>query len=33
MQIDDTEGFLSIVEDLLARPLDRMSSGAPTFGS
>jgi N-formylmaleamate deformylase len=33
MQIDDTEGFLSIVEELLARPRDRLDGGVSTFGN
>jgi N-formylmaleamate deformylase len=32
MQIDDTEGFLSIVEELLARPRDRSGGAVSTFG-
>jgi N-formylmaleamate deformylase len=32
MQIDDTEGFLSIVEELLGRPSDRVDGSASTFG-
>jgi len=32
MQIDDTEGFLSIVEELLARPRDRFDGRVSTFG-
>ena len=32
MQIDDTDGFLSIVEEFLARPRDRFGDGASMIG-
>jgi N-formylmaleamate deformylase len=31
MQIDDTEGFLSIVQEFLTRPRDRLDGGVPTL--
>jgi N-formylmaleamate deformylase len=31
MQIDDTKGFISIVQDLLTRPRDRLDGGVSTL--